>query len=813
MKQLNWQSLGEKGVLRLWWFWILLILLLLIPGYGGIKKLGMDSSNESFMPQNDPLTLKNEEFKEIFGNEEFFYILVEAPEIYSSETLNRIDDLEQQLLRDLPFVKDSLSLISGEFMESQEGFLQIESLADSGFPQNDEQMQELRQSHLDSLLFPGRIISSQADRAGIMISLEEIPDQVWAEVQPGYSPFNEDFLNPQGIVHKNDLAEEPGTQGNWILLEDPRKDIAAALKVIVAQHQREDFQLRITGMPLIDYEVDLLTAQESGFFGGLALLCAALLLVVLFRDIRALISPLLVFALTLFFLFALMGYTGMKLSILSIIMVPLLLVISVSYSIHMITQIRSELAQGQSRREAVIQSYGHSAWPCLLTAITTAAGFISFLFVPMKPIGQLGLQAALGTLMAFFLVMVLVPLFYFPGKSPRIKEDSQVNKHEKNWKRWNDLVYSRGTLITLVAVVLSLVAFWGALKIRPSSDMLEIIGQRAAFVEDTSYVSQFLGGAYSAEILIELPRENMGRQPEVLQALEEAGELAMEYDQVSLSFSLADLVLELDRVLEEKPPQAAEIPQDPYKLAQYLLLYEMSGGDSLADWVDFDYRTLRLSVLFGTAESSFGAFSEEMISFLQERMPPGTVITLTGDMPVMVRMMDLLIESQIRSCLAALGFIALLLILILGSLRRGLLAVIPNLFPILMTLGLMGWLGYALDFVTAMTAPMLMGIAVDDTLHYFLHYRRERSQTQNPREASRRTFLSVGNALVFTSIVLTGGFILFAFSRMRSLQHLGILTAVGIASALLADLFLSPLLLGHFDKATKNIGINKGDTA
>ena len=281
----------------------------------------------------------------------------------------------------------------------------------------------------------------------------------------------------------------------------------------------------------------------------------------------------------------------------------------------------------------------------------------------------------------------------------------------------------------------------------------------------------------------------------MLKVLKEAADLASADPQVSLTLSLADLVRELDRVLMDKPSGEASIPDDPFLTSQYLLLYEMSGGEALADWTDYEYRTLRLSMLIGRADKDFPRLGRNIESFLQENLPEGTRVSLTGEMPVMVRMMELLVLSQIQSCLAALAFISLLLLLILRNLRLGLLAVIPNLFPILVVLGLMGWLRIRLDMVTAMVAPMLIGIAVDDTMHFFIHYRREKRSGGDSLGASTRTLVSVGSSLVFTSVVLTGGFILFAFSRMRSLQNLGILAAAGILSALAADLILSPILL------------------
>jgi len=800
MKTIDWGKLGERLFLRRWYVWLALLLVLLIPAFLGLGRLEMDSSNDSFMPQDDPVTLKNEEFKEIFGSKEFFYLLIETDDLYSSKNLQRLRALEEDLWENLPFVDDITSIYSAESMEADEGFLRVESLEDQGIPGDSSGLAALRDRHMQSLLFPGRILSKDGSAAGILVSLEDFPDRVWARTEEGYSPFDKAYLQRDRVVLASDVSYELPSEPGWMELADPRKDAVATLYALLADHRSEDFRISLTGMPYIDYQVDVLTEKETSFFGMLSACAAVLLLVILFRSFRAVLAPVTVFLLTLLYVFGLMPYVHMKISLMTVILIPLILVISVGYSIHMINRIRTVLKQGvTSRKEALVEAYAHSAWPCLLTALTTAAGFLSFLFVPIKPIRHLGVLSAVGTMLAFLLVMILVPLFYWPGKASTEAIKESGKDRTSVWTQWNAFLFKRRKPILWIFLGLGLFMLWGAFSIRPSSDMMETIGSEAAFVKESQYVANRLGGVYSAEFLIELPEEGLGKTPAVLQTLQDAAEKAAQYPDVSLTLSLADLVLELDRVLQEKDRSLARIPEDPSTLAQYLLLYEMSGGSALADWTDYGYQTLRLSILLKGSSSEFESFAAEMLLFLEEQLPPGTEVSLTGEMPVMIRMMELLTQSQIRSCLAALGFIALLLLLILRSVRLGLLAVIPNLFPIVVILGLMGWLGFSLDMVTAMVAPMLIGIAVDDTMHFFIHYRQQRKISSSAREASLHTFLSVGNALTATSVVLAGGFILFAFSQMRSLQHLGILAAAGIVSALAADILLSPLLLDLFE--------------
>ena len=178
----------------------------------------------------------------------------------------------------------------------------------------------------------------------------------------------------------------------------------------------------------------------------------------------------------------------------------------------------------------------------------------------------------------------------------------------------------------------------------------------------------------------------------------------------------------------------------------------------------------------------------------RDLFPEGTGIEIVGEVPLMMRMVNTLSQGQIRSVLAAFGVITLLMILILGSIRVGLLSMIPNSFPVLVIGGIMGMAEIPLDMVTVMVMPMIIGIAVDDTVHYIIHFKQDFLACGRYREANRGTFQKVGPAILFTSVILALGFLIFGLSDMRSMVSMGILSSAGILAALAADLLITPSL-------------------
>ena len=255
-----------------------------------------------------------------------------------------------------------------------------------------------------------------------------------------------------------------------------------------------------------------------------------------------------------------------------------------------------------------------------------------------------------------------------------------------------------------------------------------------------------------------------------------------------------DLIKDLHMAMNNNRPEAYTLPDTQGLIAQYLLLYEMSGGEALDEWVDYGYRTLRVSVQVKESSSTMTERFEEIQRLGGEHLPAGTTIQIVGEIPLMMKMVNLLSRGQILSVLVAFGVITVMMIFVLGSVRVGLLSMIPNAFPVLTIGALMGAASIPLDLITVMVMPMIIGIAVDDTVHYILHFKQGLRASGGYLEANRRAFRKTGPAILYTSIILSLGYLIFGLSDMRSLLFMAILSSTGILSALIGDLLITPAL-------------------
>jgi predicted RND superfamily exporter protein len=251
----------------------------------------------------------------------------------------------------------------------------------------------------------------------------------------------------------------------------------------------------------------------------------------------------------------------------------------------------------------------------------------------------------------------------------------------------------------------------------------------------------------------------------------------------------------MNQVLNAGDPAHYRIPESREMIAQLLLLYENAGGAETEKWVDYDYQRLRLMVEIDDYNSGEAARELSLIQERGRQLFPDAHVLLIGSISQFTVMQDYVTWGQIKSFFIALGLIALLMTLVFGNLKTGLIGMIPNVAPALAVGGIMGFAGIPLDIMTVTTIPMLLGLAVDDTIHFINHSQLEFMRTRSYAEGTRRVFIGVGTAMFLTSMVLILCFSAYLVSAAKVFVNMGYLVAVGILAALLADYFITPVLL------------------
>jgi predicted RND superfamily exporter protein len=317
---------------------------------------------------------------------------------------------------------------------------------------------------------------------------------------------------------------------------------------------------------------------------------------------------------------------------------------------------------------------------------------------------------------------------------------------------------------------------------------------------NTEHVDEVMGGTTNLIYLFDSGEPEGIKEPAVLREIERVAAYAdLQKPLVRKTYSIVDILKDLNQAFHEDDPAYYRLPETRELVAQYLILYETSGGEEAEKYVSSDYRRASLELRLKLAPTSHIAELAAGIDALLAAEPlEASTIEMTGIGALWLKLMDYIVSSQIQGFTLAFVAIALMMIFIFRSLKTGLISMIPNLAPVVLTLGVMGWGGVLLDYNKVTIAAVAIGIAVDDTIHMISRYRHEFLLCGNYQEALVTTMQDVGRALFITSVALVLGFLVFVFSVLAAKAMFGILLATSIVVALVADFLLMPALVLTF---------------
>jgi hypothetical protein len=560
--------------------------------------------------------------------------------------------------------------------------------------------------------------------------------------------------------------------------------------------------MHLSGMAVVEERVVDETRADFSRFLAISILVVAVVLYLVLRRVSGVVLPLVTVVLSLVSTLGTMALLEIPLSLTTEILPTFLLTVGVCYSVHILVIFFQRLGLGARREEAIAYALGHSGLAVLMTSLTTAGGLFSFAWAEVAPVGELGVVGPLGVLLAMAFSVVLLPALL--AVVPLRGEGRPVRPKRALLGR---LVVGCGehsarrpwTVVATWALVLALSAV-GVARLRIANDYLTWFPKGDPLRAATVLIDRELRGTVTLEAIVETGEENGLHAPELLRRIEELGTKNRSIRHGDLfigkTVSLVDVLKETHRALNENRPEFYAIPDDRPLVAQELLLFENSGSDDLEELVDSQFGKARISMKIPWVDwMLYPEFLEKMRQHVEATLGDDVRFHLTGFSAVMARAASTFIITMARSYVLALLIITPLMIFLLGSLRRGVLSMAPNLAPILLTLGVMGWLGIDLDMSTLLIGGIIIGLAVDDTIHFMHRFNRYYEETGDPYRAVRETLETTGAAMLFTSVVLTAGFLVLTSAYMVAMVAFGFLCGFATVIAFLADVTLAPALM------------------
>ena len=580
---------------------------------------------------------------------------------------------------------------------------------------------------------------------------------------------------------------------------------------IIEQFEKENnIDVRVSGMPFVRTMNAENIKSEMNMFVGLALGVTALIFFFFFRSFRATFITLLVVSIGVIWAFGFIGWFHYEITVLTALIPPLIIVIGVPNAIFIINKYQQEIKNHGNKVKSlqrVISKVGNAT---LMTNVTTAAGFATFIFTNSQLLNEFGIIASINILAIFVLAILIVPCIYSFMPLPKKKH---LNHLEKRWissvVEWMiGMVRKRKITIYLCSITIIIASIIGVYKIRVSGSLIEDMPKDKTFYKDILFFEEEFGGIMPLEILIDTKKENGVMKTSTLKKIEKLTEAIGLIPNLSKPISINNLVKYSKQAFYNGNPKYYQLPTSQEKT--FLLPYlQNSGGNkaSLQSLVDSTGRYARITTFMkDVGTEKMAVIEDHLKTIINKEFPEDKFsVTMTGKALVFLKGTNYLIDNLVISLSLAILLISLFMGWMFRSLRMIFISLIPNLLPLLVTAGLMGYLGIPIKPSTILVFSIAFGISVDDTIHFLAKYRQELiANNWKIRKSVYKALRETGVSMFYTSIVLFFGFLVFIISSFGGTKALGGLVSVTLLLAMVSNLLLLPSLLLSLERIIAN---------
>lgn len=597
-----------------------------------------------------------------------------------------------------------------------------------------------------------------------------------------------------------------------IVNERERKEfVLHKLQPLLKEFKEEtNIPIYVSGMPYIRTLNSQNIIDEIQWFVGAALLVTSLIFFFFFRSFRATLISMITVVIGVMWAFGFLGLFGYEITVLTAIIPPLIIVIGIPNCIFLINKYQQEIKNHGNQAKSlqrVITKVGNAT---LMTNITTASGFATFIFTRSELLKEFGVVASVNIIAIFLLSLLIIPIVYSYMPPPKEKHLRHLGK------KWIELfvewivriVKYRRISIYISSVSILVLSIMGIYMIRISGSLLEDMPQKAQFFKDIRFFEKEFGGIMPLEIMIDTKKEKSVTKLSLIKKMERLHEFIEEEPNLSKPISVVDLAKYTKQTYYNHNPKYFQLPtvQEQNFLSPYLKSLENMQGNLLSV-VDSTGRYARMTVFMkdvGTEEMD--KIEARLLPQINKLFPEDRYeVTITGKALIFQKGTRYLVNNLILSLGLAILLIAVFMAWMFRSFKMILISLVPNLLPLLMTAGMMGFLGIPIKPSTILVFSIAFGISVDDTIHFLAKYRQELKQ--NHWKINRSVYPALKETAVsmfYTSIVLFFGFSVFMISSFGGTVALGGLVSATLLFAMLANLLLLPSLLLSLDKSIAN---------
>ncbi len=727
----------------------------------------METNLDNYMPRHHPAFVYSDSAESWFDIKDGIIIAIENKDgVFNPTTLRKVKKLTKAFKKMKEIEKnDVTSLYTADNIVGTEEGLDVRAFY-KRVPKDSASLAELREKVITNDMVFGKLVSRD-EKVAIIVA--RIGDDVFSQ------EFYHRILN---LVHK---------------YEGPEK-------------------IYVAGRPIVEGTLAYLGPRDMKRMIPIVIVVIVTVLFLLLRSWKSTLLTMLVVILSSIWTFGLMATLNIPVYSVSTMIPVMLIAIGIAYGVHLYSHLFHYLEEnpGVSKLDATVNMI-HEMWkPVMMAAVTTMVGFISLLTSQVYPVKYFGLFSAFGVGVAFILSVLLIPAGNMLLGLPRGKvhaESDDAHKKDRFAYRFADFLISHKKLVYITTLLIVAVSAYGTSKVWINSSFLDKFEKNSEIRKTDRFINEHFGGTSTLNVILEGGRPNTFKNPEVLKTVEKMqSEVVNTLPVVGDAFSLVDFLERMNKVMHADSEKYNTIPDDQNLIAQYLLLYEMSGDpDKLWQVVTEDYRKLNVTFQLKSDNSRALKSAISIIEKYRDRFRDlGIKVNYAGSGYKALVFTDLILEGQISSLLLSLVIVIVLLSLMFRSLKIGLIGSIPIVITTIISFGIMGLLGIPLSSTTALISSIAIGIGIDYAVHFIDRYRINAAITKKKYpnalyrakvETSHLTMHHSGKAILYNAVVVIAGFLVLLFSVFPPNRALGMMVSLNMFTSFVGTLTIMFIIL------------------
>ena len=566
--------------------------------------------------------------------------------------------------------------------------------------------------------------------------------------------------------------------------------------ILKPEIEKTGYKYWINGGPPLNETFIVIGTSDAMTFTPLVLMASIILLLLLFRRVSGALIPIGVVIFTFLTVLAVQVLLGYKLNNFTANLPVFVVAIGIADAVHVYSIWLLHKRQGDENYDAVYASMQKNFLPIFLTSLTTAIGFATLTISEVIPVLTLGIATASGAILAFIISVVWMPAVLLLLKKPIKASNKVIEKKRKSFGYGRFIINNNKKIVLWTSLVFSIIAI-GLTQVKVDSNTVRYFDKTVEFRKGAEFMMANLTGPMAYEIVVDTGEVGGIKEPKFMKSVEQFyNDIQEKFPEVRHLNSLMDIVKRYNKIIDNKE----EVPNSRNLIAQYLLLYSMSlpQGMEINDKMDINEQKLRISGQMDIVDTSKDL---EMIQYIKDWWAKTAYRgTVEGQTYMFAHMQKDVTNTLIYSLSLALVLVSIVMFLIFRRVKLLWVFILPNILPVVLVVGLMGWLNITIDIGVAIAGAIIIGVAVDDTIHFLVKYFDARKRGLSMEDTFEEVLRYAGVAILFTTIILTVAFSTFAFSHFTANQNFGIVTAFALFIAFVVDLLLLPALLSLTNK-------------